>query len=375
VLRAQEAPTCPSADPSGPRRSSELAAALLALARVQNELGESTTALATLDAAHLHASACEDLHRDADARILAAKILVADLGRIREAEHSLDEARVALWHVGEPAISLRRYEERMAASLVAVRKDGSYEAAHGFAEAARRALGDHDDPILHAKLLLNIGVALQRGGRFAEADTAYQAAIAQLGKYPALALLYSERRALNLGLAAVEIGDVDAMRIQLEKAAASSDPTIVAKALSAWAQGEYQTGDRDAAAARTMELLEFLDTKPSLPPITAATAETTAGQILVALHDPLGIEVLEQACPHWRELGDVESEASCQISRGGALYELGRNEEAKRVIERLRSLNVSEAIVERINELEAALSTALAPASPRPQPNDEGHTP
>jgi eukaryotic-like serine/threonine-protein kinase len=335
---------CVTEGPDGELRSSELSAALFRLGHVLGERGESEASLDALTRAHLHAYACNDEHRDADARIHAAKVLAADLEDVDTAATALDDAWVALRHIEEPATSLRRYDERMAAGIVAEHR-GDYEAARRHAEEGRTALGERvAPPILDARLVINIGVAFHKEGRYVEAAEAYAQATAlvasALGRRHPQARLYAARQALNLGLAAQDAGDHGSMRRHFEEATASSEPAVVAKALTAWAQAEYSADEGEVAAARTAQLLAFLGRGPELPPIILATAEATAGQILFALDHVDALAVLEQACAHWREIGTPPEVASCELSLAAALHQAGRRDDARRLVEHMRSLEL-----------------------------------
>jgi tetratricopeptide (TPR) repeat protein/tRNA A-37 threonylcarbamoyl transferase component Bud32 len=343
LAKAQDA-ACPTQGPGGEPRSPELAAAYHRLGHVLGERRESDAALEALGRAHRHAHACNDDQRDAEAKIHAAKVLVADLEDMDAAAAALDDAWVALERVEEPEVSLRRHDERMAAGMLAERQ-GEHEAARSRAEESREALGDGAvDPVLAAKLDLNIGVVWHGQGQFEEAAAAYERAAQRvrqaLGEHPQTRF-YEAQRDLNRGLAAQERGAQVEMRRHFEQAVASGEAPVVAKALSAWAQGELESGEEEAALVRTAEILAFLSRAPDLPPFTLATAETTAGQILAALGKPGSIEVLEPACARWRKLGKADEIAQCEVTLGRALRDAGRAEQARRVGEGLRGLEVS----------------------------------
>jgi tRNA A-37 threonylcarbamoyl transferase component Bud32/tetratricopeptide (TPR) repeat protein len=358
---------CEGDDPEEPLRSSELAAALFRLGHVQSERKDSKAALETLTEAHLHAYACADEHRDAEVRILAAKVRAIDLQDVEAARVELEQARVALRRVKEPAVSLRRYDERMATGLVdEYAKD--FADARRHAEEALAALGDTPDPVLQAKLELNIGVAFQREKRYAEAAEVMGRASTRvarvLGEQHPLTRLYAARQALNLGLAAASAGDHATMHRYFEQAAQLDDPSLVIKALTAKAQAEFVAEDQESAKVTATALVTFLDAQPSLAPVTRATVETTAGQILAFLEDPKGLTVLEGACTRWIELDQREQAAKCELSLAQALHAAGRTSEARSKLDHVRSLETDPQgpIPAAIEETDRYLSTQ--PGSP-----------
>lgn len=361
---------CPGGDPDGPLRSSELAAALFRLGHVQGDHEQSKAALATLAEAHLHANACDDEHRDAEIRVHSAKLLATAFQDVDAAKVALEEAQVAFRRVGEPAVGLRRYDERMAAGIVAGHAR-DYEAARRHAEEGRVALGDSDEPILHAKLMNNIGVAFQKEGRYREAAEAYARAVSlvggALGEQHPQTRFYAAREALHLGLAALKVGDHAEMLRQLERVVELGEPSDVIDALTALAQGQFGAEEYEDAATTAIALLAFLDAHPNLAPVTVARTQTTAGQILAWDAHPKAIAVLEQACSRWIDLGVDESTASCEVTLARALLAAERREEALRRLEHLQTLEVDPegpmpAEIEALAE--ALTGTPTPPAAP-----------
>ena len=335
---------CPVKGPDGNLRSSESAAAWFRLGHVLGELGESTSSLEALDVAHHHARACDDQHRDAEALVHTAKVLAAALQNVGEARSVLDDAFIALGHVEEPTVSLLRYDERMAAGIIAEHA-GDYAAARLHAREARAALGSHEQqPILAAKLDLNTGVAFQKEGRFEDAGRAFDRAATRvsdaLGREHPQARRYVAFRSLNLGLAAQERGDHDGAGQHLRQAAASSERAVAIAAMTALAQEEYVLGDEAVTLARAKELLAALEEASALPPKVEATAQTTAGQILFALGDPHAKTVILDACLRWRELQLAAPEATCLISLAEAGLADSELNEVLRLLERLQQLEL-----------------------------------
>ncbi len=304
---------------TGSTVSSELAAAKFRLGHIQSERNEEESAHRSLYEAHLNAYVCGDEYRDAEARIHLAKLLALDLQDVEGARDELFQARVALRRAEAPSESLWYYDERMAAAIIAETAQ-DYDVARKYAREGIAALGEAADPVLRAKLEINIGSTLHRQRRYRDAAKAYDVATALVtdalgGSHPRSGL-YASKRALNLGIAAQEEGEFATMREHFEEAVRFDEPNIRVKALTAWIQGdvaEAQTDeDKEAVKSKAMKLLGILEKHgQTIAEIPHATAELTVGQILVWLNDPKGEEVVAKACERWADL-DAEYPETCR---------------------------------------------------------------
>jgi tetratricopeptide (TPR) repeat protein len=262
---------------------------------------------------------------------------------------------------GRPPTALPRFEDRNAAFAWLVEEYGNLVAAFETAVAvgadmhvcelprflrayfARRCGTTHlnflferslvaaerlGDPLQLAEAHSDLGFARYNAGRMAEAGAAYEAAesrLSQAGDAQAQAELAMRRGYLRWDQGYVQ-EPLELFCLAGKLYGEADCPTGAAGAAASEAWALLQLGQREHAAQRARDVLDFPNADPTWPP--TLTARITLG--LAIAHDAPdeSAEHLHRALALAREDGHLHNEAWCLNCLGVALRQMGRYEEA-----------------------------------------------
>ncbi len=360
-------------DSQGRPYSHELAAALFRLGDIQREQGATVDALENLGEARMHASACADGLREADAWIYIAKIQAVEFQAHDDAEMALRNAGIQLDRVKEPSRTKRRHEEWKAAGLLAAQQ-GQFEEARAHYQRGLDVLGPAERyPVEGAKLLHDIGITFQGQGRMEDARIAYDRAVelatnALGAEHPYTRKLIAKRE-LGLALYAVNNDHDDEARKGFAAAIEQGNPSLTAKALTAWIELEHAVDAMKEAERLVRGLLAFVDQHPKLRSRVVANAKSMAGLVLADLGQPSSVALLEQALLQWTSLKDENGQRITRFYLARALHVLHRDVRARSVLEPLvhdpqaRQGTLGELVEELLQSIENTDPTPLIPPS------------
>lgn len=300
--------------------SIELSAANFMLGAILADLGESEKARAKLELAQRYAFACHDDQWFGRAKLRTAALVAVVDQKPGPARWDWAQGATALSVKGAGSeTQLYAYEVEKVAGLIALRNSEFGTAIEHF----RLALGELGDenrhPFAAARLHVNIGMALHLQGEYELATVEQHKARSLydvLGEAsgsdatgPSKTSVNQARAALNRGITAMERGDFDKSRVDLDLAARTADPLVALDALNVRAQLTHLAKEGDAAQIwHARELDERMHRVAAAGAVDGSLKEalarawTTAGQVLAHSGRDRGFILLREAAERWARL-------------------------------------------------------------------------